>query len=49
MNVKCPNCSHKFPVSEDNMFSGYDIDYNDSEKVCLGESPILRSSWDYLE
>jgi len=47
MNVKCPCCSHKFPVTEDDIMLDYsdDVDY-DSEKYVWEELPLLRSSLD---
>lgn len=49
MNVKCPCCSHKFPVTEDDVLLDYDADYNNSEIYVWENLPLLRSSWDLLE
>ncbi len=49
MNVKCPCCSHKFPVTEDDVLLDYDADYNNSEVYVWENLPLLRSSWDFLE
>ena len=49
MNVKCPCCNHKFPVTEDDVLLDYDADYNNSEIYVWENLPLLRSSWDFLE
>ncbi|MDH3501301.1 MAG: hypothetical protein OEL69_02185 [Nitrosopumilus sp.] len=43
MKIKCPCCSHKFTITEDNIFFDYsdDVDYN-SEKYVWEELPLLK-------
>jgi len=31
MKIKCPNCSHKFTPSEDELYLDYEIDYDNDE------------------
>ena len=51
MNIKCPCCNHKFPVSEDDILLNYsdDVNYDDPEKYVWENLPLLRTSWDFLE
>ncbi|MGI9567190.1 MAG: hypothetical protein ACR2LL_09300 [Nitrosopumilus sp.] len=47
MNIKCPCCNHKFPVSEDSILLDYseDVNYNDPEKYVWEELPLLKSGF----
>jgi len=45
MNVKCPCCNHKFPVTEDDILLDYDTDYNDSENYVWENLPLLKSAF----
>ena len=45
MKVKCPNCSHKFAVSQDDIYLDYDVDYDDSTKYVWEELPVLKSTF----
>ncbi|WP_316504804.1 hypothetical protein [Nitrosopumilus sp.] len=45
MKVKCPNCSHKFTPSEDELCLDYDIDYDNDDRYVWEKLPILKSSF----
>jgi len=45
MNVKCPNCSHKFSPSEDELYLDYEIDYDNDPRFVWEKLPILKSSF----
>ncbi|MGI9567809.1 MAG: hypothetical protein ACR2LL_12465 [Nitrosopumilus sp.] len=45
MKVKCPNCSHKFTPSEDEIYLDYDIDYGNDDRFVWEKLPILKSSF----
>ncbi|WP_316506100.1 hypothetical protein [Nitrosopumilus sp.] len=45
MKVKCPNCSHKFTPSEDELYLDYEIDYDYDERFVWEKLPILKSSF----
>jgi len=41
MNVKCPCCDHKFPVSEDDVLLDY-VGYHDSKNCVWENLPLLK-------
>lgn len=45
MKIKCPNCSHKFAVSQDDIYLDYDTNYDNSTKYVWEELPLLRSTF----
>jgi len=45
MNIKCPCCNRKFPVTEDDVLLDYDVDYNDSENYVWENLPLLKSTF----
>lgn len=45
MKIKCPNCSHKFSPSEDEIYLDYDIDYDNDSRFVWEGLPILKSVW----
>ena len=45
MKIKCPNCSHTFSPSEDEIYLDYDIDYGNDEQFVWERLPILKSVW----
>ena len=45
MNIKCPCCNRKFPVTEDDVLLDYDVDYNDSEIYVWENLPLLKSTF----
>lgn len=45
MRIKCPCCSHKFTIIEDNIFFDYAVDYNDSKKYVWEKLPLLKSTF----
>jgi len=45
MKIKCPNCSHKFTPSEDELYLDYEIDYDNDSRFVWEKLPILKSSF----
>ena len=45
MKIKCPNCSHKFSPSEDEIYLDYEIDYDNDSRFVWERLPILKSTW----
>ena len=45
MKIKCPNCSHKFSPTEDEIYFDYDIDYDGDSRFVWEKLPILKSTW----
>ena len=45
MKIKCPNCSHKFSPSEDEIYLDYEIDYDNDSRFVWEKLPILKSTW----
>lgn len=45
MKIKCPNCSHKFSPTEDEIYLDYEIDYDNDERFVWERLPILKSVW----
>ncbi len=45
MKIKCPNCSHKFSPTEDEIYLDYEIDYDNDERFVWEKLPILKSTW----
>lgn len=45
MKINCPNCSHKFSPSEDEIYLDYDIDYDNDPRFVWDRLPILKSIW----
>ncbi|MDH3394742.1 MAG: hypothetical protein OEL52_01145 [Nitrosopumilus sp.] len=45
MKIKCPNCSHKFSPTEDEIILDYDIDYDNDSRFVWEKLPILKSVW----
>ena len=45
MKIKCPNCSHKFSPSEDEIYLDYEIDYDSDSRFVWEKLPILKSAW----
>ena len=45
MKIKCPNCSHKFSPTEDEIYLDYEIDYDNDERFVWERLPILKSAW----
>ena len=48
MNVKCPCCDHKFPVTEDDILFDYDANYSDSEIYVWENLPLLKSTFQII-
>ncbi|MDH5664980.1 MAG: hypothetical protein OEY10_01615 [Nitrosopumilus sp.] len=46
MKIKCPNCSHKFSSSEDEIYLDYEIDYDNDSRFVWERLPIIKSTWD---
>ncbi|WP_316506052.1 hypothetical protein [Nitrosopumilus sp.] len=40
MKIKCPNCSHKFTSSEDELYLDYEVDYDNDERFVWEKLPI---------
>ena len=49
MKIKCPNCSHKFSPTEDEIYFDYDIDYDNDSRFVWDRLPILKSVWNNVE
>lgn len=49
MKFKCPNCSHKFPVTEDDVLLDYDVNYSDSEHYIWENLPLIRTRFSLSE
>lgn len=45
MKIKCPDCSHKFTPSEDELYLDYDICYDSDKRFVWEKLPILKSSF----
>ena len=45
MKIKCPNCSHKFSPTEDEIYLDYEIDYDNDSRFVWEKLPILKSAW----
>ena len=45
MKITCPNCSHKFSPSEDEIYLAYEIDYDNDSRFVWEILPILKSVW----
>lgn len=48
MNVKCPCCNHKFPVSEDDVLLDYDANYNNSKNYVWENLPLIKSKFQII-
>jgi len=45
MKIKCPNCTHKFSPTEDEIYLDYEIDYDNDSRFVWEKLPILKSIW----
>ena len=45
MKIKCPSCSHKFSLTEDEILFDYDVDYDNDSRFVWERLPILKSVW----
>ena len=45
MKIKCPNCSDKFSLTEDEILLDYDIDYDNNSRFVWERISILKSVW----
>jgi len=47
LKIRCPNCSHKFSPSEDELYLDYEIDYDSDDMFVWERLPIRKSSFTF--